>query len=139
MPTACRGDRSARALEIIGELCPPAEPVTYRQSREARELARARLCYDHLAGRLGVALRDRFRGDGWVVAGDGGVPVLTDEGRAGLAARDVVVPGRSRRPLVRDCLDWTERRPHLAGALGAALAARFLDARGVRRRERGRV
>jgi hypothetical protein len=81
-----------------------------------------------LAGRLGVLLRDTLLARG--LLDDVGGLALTPTGLDWLDGLGVpVVPLRAaRRPLVRDCLDWTERRPHLAGALGAALCAQFLDA-----------
>ena len=122
----------ADALETLGRLCPPAPVVTLRQSAEAARLARARLCYDHLAGRLGVALTEAMAARGWL----GDALVLTDAGQAGLsgAGIDVDAARSSRRPTTRACPDWTERREHLAGALGAAVATKFLGAGWVARR-----
>jgi len=81
----------------------------------ARELRFARCCYDHLAGRLGVALTERLLRPGNAVLRDLGIDLATLES--------------SRRPLFRCCTDWTERRPHVAGALGAALLRRYKDER----------
>lgn len=81
----------------------------------------ARLCYDHLAGRLGVAVCDALAGCGLLVLGPDG-PALSADGRVWCArCRFDPVP-RTRRPAVRLCLDWTERRHHLGGWLGAELA-----------------
>src|SRR5580698_3266967 len=95
------------------------------------ELRFARTCYDHLAGTLAVTLHDLL------ITGDDGVPALVPAAPAALALLGVseTRPAGSRRPRLRDCLDWSERRPHLAGALGAALLTSLLD-RGwlVRRR-----
>ncbi|MCI4065884.1 hypothetical protein MRQ36_26370 [Micromonospora sp. R77] len=98
-----------------------------RAASAGAALAYARTCYDHLAGRLGVLLHDALLDRG-VLDRTGGL-ALTPAGLDWLAGIGVPVePLRAaRRPLVRDCLDWTERRPHLAGALGAALCRRFLD------------
>lgn len=85
----------------------------------------ARSCYDHLAGQLGVALADALAARGHVILGaDGGE--VTADGTAFLArfGIDVAAIGRGRRAFCRPCLDWSERRPHLAGAVGAALAQR---------------
>ena len=79
----------------------------------ARELRFARCCYDHLAGRLGVTLTERLLRPGNTVLRDLGV--------------DLPALESSRRPLFRCCTDWTERRPHVAGALGAALLRRYKD------------
>ncbi|HVW42495.1 MAG TPA: helix-turn-helix domain-containing protein [Amycolatopsis sp.] len=102
----------------------PARGLT--ASLRARRLAFARTCYDHLAGTLGVAIRDGMVRGGLVTLDDG--PALTRHGREVLTGLGVVVPSRGRRPMLRDCLDWTERRDHLAGALPAALLSRAVEA-----------
>lgn len=92
-------------------------------------LREARLCYDHVAGRLGVALFDRMATLGFFAFDPGG-PALGEAGeawcrRVGLPLQ----PARgSRRPLLRLCLDWTERCHHLGGRFGAALALRMREA-----------
>lgn len=102
---------------------------TSRQPRTGpREAAlrRARVCYDHLAGELGVLLYERLAQRGAFGVGADGLQ-LTDAGRALVAAIGAdpqPLPG-SRRPVCRTCLDWSERRDHLAGALGTALLQRF--------------
>lgn len=97
-------------------------------------LARGRTCYDHLAGQLGVRLTDAMidRGllDGWAI---------TSHGRDWLAELRIELPHDSRRPLARSCLDWTERRPHVAGAVGAALCRHSLDAGWIERIGSGRA
>ncbi|MFE0101036.1 ArsR/SmtB family transcription factor [Streptomyces sp. NPDC059009] len=113
-------------------------PLNLRQSGRLNAEARARTCYDHLAGRLGVALADAMIAKG-LVADDAGLAV-TPAGTDWLAeALGYQRPARSRRPLVRSCLDWTERRPHLAGVLGAALCATALERSWVRRVGSGRA
>ncbi|QTX04334.1 ArsR/SmtB family transcription factor [Agromyces archimandritae] len=122
----------AVALEALGGLS-PAVPVTgYRGHREAEDLAGARFCYDHLAGRLGVALADGLVARGLLVAESLDLAPGASDGFTGLGVDLAGI--RGTRTLVRACPDWTERRPHLAGALGAHLAARFLDAGWIRRR-----
>jgi DNA-binding transcriptional ArsR family regulator len=81
----------------------------------AREIRFARCCYDHLAGQLGVAITERLLRPGNAVLENLGIDVTELES--------------SRRPLFRCCTDWTERQPHVAGALGAALLRRYKDAR----------
>ena len=88
-------------------------------------LRTARTCYDHLAGRLGVALADALTVAGHVtLSGDGGE--VTDQGHAFLAEFGAEPPA-GKRVFCRPCLDWSERRPHIAGRLGAALASRCLQ------------
>lgn len=134
---ALADDSVAGALERLGELCPTVPTTSLRRSREARDLARARLCYDHVAGRLGVALLDTLQHHAWLTAHD---VRLTDPGRTALTARGLPVAAVEARPrtAVRTCPDWTERRPHLAGGLGAALADLLTERGWVRRRARGR-
>jgi hypothetical protein len=96
-----------------------------RGAKAAAALAHARTCYDHLAGRVGVLVVDAMaaRGllePGWALSA-AGLRWLADLGI------DVSALRSTRRPLVRHCLDWTERRHHLAGSAGAALCGRFFD------------
>ena len=115
---------AAEALEALANWID--EP--HRTCRHEPALRQARLCYDHLAGRLGVLLYERMVARGLVALTPEG-PLLSAAGgawcdRHGFALRET--PG-SRRPLLRLCLDWTERRPHLGGRLGAAIASALLD------------
>ncbi|MFJ4844480.1 MULTISPECIES: ArsR/SmtB family transcription factor [unclassified Streptomyces] len=113
-------------------------PQNLRESVRFSAEARARTCYDHLAGQLGVALADAMIARD-LVAADSGLAV-TPAGRAWLSEHlGFEQPPGARRPLVRSCLDWTERRPHLAGALGAALCSTALERTWVRRIGSGRA
>jgi DNA-binding transcriptional ArsR family regulator len=99
-------------------------------------LRAARTCYDHLAGRLAVDLADAMVRRGQVESGrDGGL--VTPDGIAFLEELgiDMAAAAGSRRTFCRTCLDWSERRPHLAGAVGAAILARCFALRWLRRRE----
>ena len=97
------------------------------QPRKTPAIAAARTCYDHLAGKLGVALYDALIARGALRGDTSGVALgetaPTVFGALGIDLSDV---RRERRRLATACLDWTERRPHLGGALGAALWARSL-------------
>jgi len=127
----------AAALELLGHLSPTEHVVARPASAAARDLAIARLCYDHLAGRLGVLLTEAMIASSWL---DADASRLTPVGVEHLEEQGIDVAdlrGR-RRPLVRPCADWTERRPHLAGSVGAAVATLFLDRRWVVRRSAGR-
>ncbi|NJP47005.1 ArsR/SmtB family transcription factor [Actinacidiphila epipremni] len=123
------GPQVAEVVESLAALAPgrPAQPPrTLSAAGRRKALAHARTCYDHLAGAVGVALTDamvarRLLDD---THGLG----LTAAGAAWLADLGVDVPAGTRRPAVRSCLDWTERRPHLAGAVGAALCRHAFDA-----------
>jgi DNA-binding transcriptional ArsR family regulator len=93
-------------------------------------LRNARTCYDHFAGRLGVGLADALVARGHVMLGDDGGEV-TESGVDFLSGFgiDLAAARQRKRAFCRPCLDWTERRPHLAGAVGAALASRCFDMR----------
>ncbi|TDU80129.1 MULTISPECIES: helix-turn-helix domain-containing protein [unclassified Streptomyces] len=88
-------------------------------------LARARTCYDHFAGRLGMAVTDAMERRGLLRTD--GVFELTEAGREWCAGAGVSLVHEGRRPLASSCLDWTERRRHLGGLAGARLCARALD------------
>lgn len=101
------------------------EPPRATAWRGGEALRNARTCYDHLAGRLGVALADALAERGHVALGaDGGE--VTDAGQHFLD-RFGARPAEGRRVFCRPCLDWSERRPHLAGRVGAALASRCFE------------
>jgi DNA-binding transcriptional ArsR family regulator len=140
---ALAGPLVAAVLEAMALISPPVAIRSLRQSRTAIALAEARSCYDHLAGRASLPLRAVLLGRGALVPdgtasrrqGSGGQVAgalhyrLTDVGRSMCLELGIDPDGveRSKRPIARDCLDWTERRPHLAGALPAALLGRFLE------------
>lgn len=88
-------------------------------------LRKARVCYDHLAGELGVLVYERLAQRGAFALGPDGI-ALTAQGKAAVAKLGVSAdPPAGRRPFCRTCLDWSERRHHLAGTLGALLLDRF--------------
>jgi DNA-binding transcriptional ArsR family regulator len=127
------GPDVARLLEDLAVAAgQPAPARSLRAVRAAEDLAAAMTCYDHLAGALGVWLFDAMVAAGLLSTADG--LALTTAGRSwfiDLAGPDVLRPPRSR-PLARACLDWTERKPHLAGALGAVLHQQLVSRSWVR-------
>lgn len=144
------GTAISDVLERLMQLAPP-EPITsLRASTRATQLRRARSCYDHLAGQLGVGLMQSMLERRFLRGGDGAFDSeaagadrpaaygrdvdyqLTGSGRAFLSELGVHLPG-GRRPLVRYCVDWTETRHHLAGQLGRALRDHVLAAGWVER------
>jgi DNA-binding transcriptional ArsR family regulator len=122
------GVQVAAALEALAQLAPPLEIRSLRQDQQAQRLAEARTCYDHLAGRRGVELRERLLETGALRLIGERDHELTERGERLVAGLGVeLAPLRaSRRIFARSCLDWTDRRPHLAGVLPAMLTARFI-------------
>lgn len=114
--------RSPDVASVLEGLCVLAGPGSLFTPATPSRLRAARTCYDHIAGALGVALHDRLHAAGWLTAGDRDYG-LTSRGVEGLEALGVDVDGTRamRRRFAFPCLDWSERRPHLGGALGAAL------------------
>ena len=97
-------------------------------SRPARALSAARMCYDHLAGRLSVDLTDSFVAREYIVLDDEVAEITTAGGRFLTEFGIKLAPRHSAgRPFCRLCLDWTERRPHIAGPMGVAITKRCFD------------
>jgi DNA-binding transcriptional ArsR family regulator len=130
----------AAALE---SLMPLAERAGHRRTRTGPrdpELRRARSCYDHLAGDLAARMFDRFIERGFLTR-RGDLVGVVPAGRQFFAREkfDLAALAATRRPLCRPCLDWTERRSHLSGALGAAIFERILAEGWAQREEASRV
>jgi DNA-binding transcriptional ArsR family regulator len=121
-PLVCRMLEGIMAVAADG-------PARYRPLwRGGDELRLARTCYDHLAGRLGVALADALAGREHVLlTEDGGMVTPAGEDCLRGFGVDMDRIAHGRRTFCRPCLDWSERRPHLAGAVGTALAARCFE------------
>jgi DNA-binding transcriptional ArsR family regulator len=111
----------AGAWEALSLIAPLHPARSLRAAATGRALAEARTCYDHLAGRLGVAVTDALLAAGALVEQDGAFVLGRTTDALSTLGVDVTAD-RGRRPLVLRCLDWSERRPHLAGSLGAAIA-----------------
>jgi DNA-binding transcriptional ArsR family regulator len=141
-------------LEALARVAPAAPVRSLREGTQAEALRSARTCYDHLAGRLGVAVFGALLDAGHITGGDGthdplaaaddrlSAPGrdldyrLTPAGREALAALGVDLP---HSDALRYCVDWSEQRHHLAGAAGRALAARLVELRWIRRADKGRA
>ena len=132
--------RVAEMLEGIMAVVADAPPRHRPPSKLDDALRNARTCYDHFAGRLGVSLTDALRAHDYLVLADdagevteSGVAFFRDFGVDLAAARS------RRRIFCRPCLDWTERRPHLGGSVGAALAQRCFDLDWLKRMRESRA
>ncbi|MET9954702.1 winged helix-turn-helix domain-containing protein [Streptomyces sp. NPDC006339] len=121
--------RIAHLVEDLAARSEPAVPEAPRGLRAVsagQAMARGRTCYDHLAGRLGIAVTEAMTVRG-LLRQDTGF-ALTDGGLAWFEELGIPLAPKGRRPLARGCLDWTERKPHLAGLAGAALCRHAMDA-----------
>ena len=149
----------ARALEALAQVAPPAPIRSLREGTKAQAVRNARTCYDHLAGRLGVAIMSALIADRVLTGGDGhhrrararedrpssiGRDLdyrLTDDGADKLRGLGVDVDRALAGPRapIRYCIDWSEQDHHLSGALGAALATRLFELKWVQRLPRTRA
>ena len=137
------GPQVGQLIEAVTQLA-PAQPIrSLRQGTRAHALRQARTCYDHLAGRLGVAIMRALLDGGYLIGGDGDFHAeravrdqragyghdvdyhFTADGDAFLTDLGVVLP--SRRPVVRYCVDWSEQCHHLSGAIGRNLLNRLVE------------
>jgi DNA-binding transcriptional ArsR family regulator len=117
----------SRMLETINAMAAIEGPPRHRPRSSADDaVRRARFCYDHLAGQLGVSIADALVERGHIEFGEDGGAV-TQAGSAFLVGFGLDLETRTRRAFCRPCLDWSERRPHIAGAVGAGLAQRCFD------------
>jgi DNA-binding transcriptional ArsR family regulator len=149
----------ADALEVLILLAPATKVRSLGDASRARSLRWARMCYDHLAGAVGVSVTEALIDRGLVVAKEGAGPGGTGGGSPPCAGKVggmfALTPGgagefgrfgievdrleRRTRPLLRPCLDWSERRYHLAGSLGTALTRSMLERRWITTREASRI
>jgi hypothetical protein len=149
----------ADALEVLILLAPATRIRSLGDASRARSLRWARMCYDHLAGAVGVSVTEALIGRGLIGEMEGAGPGGTGGGSPPCTGKVgggfTLAPGgaaefrrfgidvdrleRRTRPLLRPCLDWSERRYHLAGSLGAALTRSMLERRWITSREASRI
>lgn len=134
------GPDVAAAIEGLMSIAPPGNRPMRRPGPRSEPLRHARICYDHLAGEVAVRLLDRLR-EQKLISGRDQTMALTSSGEAWCArvGIDLTRLRARRRRICRPCLDWSERRTHLAGALGAALLDRLLALRFAHRERGGRT
>src|ERR1700760_1668631 len=149
------GPDVGRLIEALQQVAPATPVRSLKQDTKARALREARTCYDHLAGRLGVALMGVMLDRGYLTGGDGQYDVgqtpgahragyghevdytLTAAGQEFLSDFGVQIPPKRR--LIRYCVDWSEQRHHLSGALGRGLLDRLIELGWIRRSDGSRA
>ncbi|OIA98645.1 transcriptional regulator [Paenibacillus sp. LC231] len=124
----------AQIMETLLSITPPAEIRSLNQAAENEALRQARTCYDHLAGKLGIQLTNSLLSAG-VLSEVEDQFTVTEKGEGFFKAFqvDLCRVKRKRRSFTHRCLDWSERRHHLAGALGHALLERLLELHWIQR------
>jgi DNA-binding transcriptional ArsR family regulator len=141
------GPAVGELIETLARLCPTAPVRSLREGTRAHAVRRARSCYDHLAGRLGVDLTAALLAGGLLTVAEQAEPdgrpgpasrpgELTPAGRTRLTALGLALPDAD---VVRCCTDWTEQRPHLAGPHGRALLFWLFEREWLRRAPQGRA
>jgi DNA-binding transcriptional ArsR family regulator len=145
-PDAARIEAVLTALRAPTPSTPHRSPQATREVRRNTAMRQARTCYDHLAGLAGVQLLDEMCQRGWLEPNAPEENVrscyrLTPQGTQALRKRgvDVVHASKARRLFAVGCVDWTERRAHLGGALGAAILEAMLRTGIVRRQQQSRT
>ena len=135
------GSEVADAMEALAVVAKPAKLVALTQGLVVDRMRLARSCYDHLAGKLGVGVAEALLANKVIVRSGPRDFRVTSQGRAYLADLDIDVAllQTKKRHFARQCLDWTERRSHLAGALGAAMLDRFFANDWIERTKFGRA
>jgi DNA-binding transcriptional ArsR family regulator len=134
------GPQVAQAIESLQRIAPRQTVRSLRAASTAHALNYARFCYDHLAGRLAIELVDAMTTAGLLIPAEDQFE-LTEQGISWFTdlGIDICALRAARRSFARACLDWSERRPHLAGAIGAALAGRFLEVGWIERTAHSRA
>ncbi len=134
------GPDVAGAIEAMMDLAVQSQQRLVRVGPKDLELRHARVCYDHLAGERGVELFERLSKAKLIVLDGEGITVTARGGhRFQEFGIDIDALKRAKRPICKTCLDWSERRWHLAGGLGAQLLTRFFDLKWAHRVEGARV
>jgi hypothetical protein len=130
----------AEAIEALMDLAEQSNQRRVRPGPKDPELRKARVCYDHLAGQRGVELFARLTKLKLIALDDGAVAITArGERRFAASGIDVAALKAAKRPVCRTCLDWSERRAHLAGGLGAELLDRFFGLKWAHRVEGARI
>ncbi|ODT17290.1 MAG: transcriptional regulator [Mesorhizobium sp. SCN 65-12] len=132
------GQQVAGMIEAIIGVAEAVGPKRVRPGPRDAAMRTARVCYDHLAGEQAVAMLDRLVERKMLLRDDDGIR-LAPAGAGHFAALGIEIDGSARRPVCRACLDWSVRRSHLAGALGAAILDKILAEKWARREKASRA
>ncbi len=134
------GEDVGALLETLMGMAAKRGHIRTRTGPKDPALRKARVCYNHLAGDMGVQMFDSLLAQGFLIE-DGDIVDLTDTGRAFIKTLGIELDGlgNARRPLCKSCLDWSARRTHLAGLLGTLMLDRFYETGWANRQNGSRV
>lgn len=127
----------AEVLEKLGTIAPTVQVRSLKQSSQLKQIRYARTCYDHLAGKLGVEITEKLLDRQFIILEDGEY-IVTEQGKKWFLNFGINVDeaDTKRRVFAKPCLDWSERRYHISGWLGSAIAKLLLNRDGLRKRIR---
>ncbi|SHG79627.1 DNA-binding transcriptional regulator, ArsR family [Chryseolinea serpens] len=130
----------AYVMEAIANLVPKDNLVPPDDMSDSGRIKYCRTCYDHLAGKVGVAITDKLVSLK-IIEASGQDFAITNSGMKWFDRLDISIPElrQSKRALARKCLDWSEKRPHISGAVGAALANKLFDLKWLQRVKSSRI
>lgn len=127
----------AEVLEKLGTIAPTVQVRSLKQSDQLKQVRYARTCYDHLAGKLGVEIAEKLLHRKFIILEEGEY-IVTEQGKKWFLNFGINIEKANikRRVFAKPCLDWSERRYHISGWLGSAIAKLFLNRNGLQRRIR---
>ncbi|QQZ07717.1 ArsR/SmtB family transcription factor [Heyndrickxia vini] len=130
----------AEVIEKLGTIAPQAEIRTLRQSSQMKQVRKGRTCYDHLAGELGVTVTQAML-DKKIIILDKEAFIVTEQGKNWFLQLGINIDKATikRRIFAKPCLDWSERRYHMSGWLGAAIANHFFTQKWIIKSESSRA
>ncbi len=127
----------AEVLEKLGTIAPTVQVRSLKQSDQLKQVRYARTCYDHLAGKLGVEIAEKLLHRKFIILEEGEY-IVTEQGKKWFLNFGINIEKANikRRVFAKPCLDWSERRYHISGWLGSAIAKLFLNRNGLQKRIR---
>ncbi|EMY4798440.1 metalloregulator ArsR/SmtB family transcription factor [Bacillus pacificus] len=130
----------AEVLEKLGTIAPAVQVRSLKQSDQLKQIRYARTCYDHLAGRLGVEITEKLLDKEFIIL-EKGEYIVTEQGKRWFLnfGINIETANIKRRVFAKPCLDWSERRYHISGWLGSAIAKLFFEQEWITKTDKNRA
>ncbi|MGG2938009.1 metalloregulator ArsR/SmtB family transcription factor [Bacillus pacificus] len=130
----------AEVLEKLGTIAPTVQVQSLKQSDQLKQIRYARTCYDHLAGRLGVEITEKLLDKEFIIL-EKGEYIVTEQGKQWFLnfGINIETADIKRRIFAKPCLDWSERRYHISGWLGSAIAKLFFEQEWITKTDKNRA